>query len=154
MITISPSVRTSFPQAQFGALIVKGIPPVGIPVEVMFLAEVKNQLLTAGHDLDMVQGNLCIDISVEPQMYKSISGREQQLAQNDLYLCDEAGVLSSIIGGPDDRTQITTETKNALYFVYGVEGITSQGIEAHLKTIASYLSKTINGVQVEHIEIQ
>ena len=140
---------------QLESILLKGknIPPVGIPVEAMFLAEVKSQMLTAGHDLDMTQGNLIIDIAAESLAYKSISGKEQQLALRDLYLSDEAGVLSSIIGGPDYRTQITTTTRDCLYFVYGVEGITSQRIEAHLKTIASYLSKTISGVQIESIDI-
>lgn len=131
----------------------KSIPHMGIPVEAMFLAEVKNQMLTAGHDLDMTQGSLHVDIAAEVLVYKSISGKDQQLARNDLYLADEAGVLSSIIGGSDYRTQITTKTRKCLYFVYGVEGITSQCIEVHLNTIASYLSKTINGIHIEPIEI-
>lgn len=131
----------------------KSIPPVGVPVEAMFLAEVKNQMLTAGHDLNMIQGRLTIDIAAKPLAYKSISGKEQQLALKDLFLSDEAGVLSSIIGGPDYRTRITATTGDCLYFVYGVEGITSQRIEAHLETIASYLSKAIKGVQIKSIDI-
>ena len=221
MITISPSVKSFFPQARFGAMIVSGvgqpadrsimdaliadeikqlkasypdyerknalaseplchyaayykhfkksyhvlgqlestllkgksIPPVGVPVEAMFLAEMKSQLLSAGHDLDMIQGRLTVDVAAEPLAYRSISGKDQQLAVNDLFLSDEAGVLSSIIGGPDYRTRITDTTRNCLYFVYGVEGVTSQRIETHLETLASYLSKAINEVQIKSIDI-
>lgn len=140
---------------QLESILLKGksIPLVGIPVEAMFLAEVKSQMLTAGHDLDMIQGSLIIDIAAEPLAYKSISGKEQRLAPRDLYLSDEAGVLSSMIGGPDYRTQITVATRDCLYFVYGTEGITSQRIKAHLETIASYLSKTMSSVQIGSIDI-
>lgn len=131
----------------------KSIPPVGIPVEAMFLAEVKNLLLTAGHDLEMIEGDLTVNIATEPLNYKGISGKEQQLIKNDLYLSDEKGILSSIMNGPDYRTRITEATQNALYFVYGVEGVTGPLIHAHLKTISSYLSQAIPGVEVQSINV-
>ncbi len=131
----------------------KSIPPVGIPVEAMFLAEVKNLLLTAGHDLEMIEGDLTVNIATEPLNYKGISGKEQQLIKNDLYLSDEKGILSSIMNGPDYRTRITESTQNALYFIYGVEGVTEPLIHAHLKTISSYLSQAIPGVEVQSINV-
>lgn len=113
----------------------------------------ESQLLSAGHDLDMTQGRLTVDVAAEPLAYRSISGKDQRLALNDLFLSDEAGVLSSIIGGPDYRTRITDTTRDCLYFVYGVEGITSQRIETRLETLASYLPKAINEVQIKSIDI-
>ncbi len=131
----------------------KSIPPVGIPVEAMFLAEVKNLLLTAGHDLEMIEGDLTVNIATEPLNYRGISGKEQQLIKNDLYLSDEKGILSSIMTGPDYRTRITESTQNALYFVYGVEGVTGPLILSHLKTISSYLLQAIPGVEVQSITV-
>ena len=131
----------------------KSIPPVGIPVEAMFLAEVKNLLLTAGHDLEMIEGDLTVNIATEPLNYRGISGKEQQLLKNDLYLSDEKGILSSIMTGPDYRTRITESTQNALYFVYGVEGVTGPLILSHLKTISSYLLQAIPGVEVQSITV-
>lgn len=131
----------------------KGIPPVGAPVEAMFTAEVKNLLLTAGHDLDLIEGNMTVDIAIQPVPYVGMSGKEQAVAQDDLFLSDEKGVLSSILNGPDRRTRITENTNRALYFVYGVEGVTQQRIEAHLETIASYLTRAVPGVEVQPVEI-
>jgi DNA/RNA-binding domain of Phe-tRNA-synthetase-like protein len=131
----------------------KSISSVCKAVDVMFLAEIKNLLLTAGHDLDSVEGNLTIDVAAEPISYKTMSEKDQQLVNNDLYLKDEKGVLSSILFGPDHRTRINETTKNVLYFVYGVEGVTEQLIQEHLKTIFSYLSQTIHGVEMQSMEI-
>ncbi len=127
----------------------KGIPPVGALIEAMFLAEVKNLLLTAGHDLDLLDGDLTVDIAAEPHSYQGISGKDQQLAKDDLYLSDKQGVLSSVIGGPDYRTRITDSTQNALYFVYGVEGVTEAQIREHLRTISSYISRAIVDAQIQ-----
>jgi DNA/RNA-binding domain of Phe-tRNA-synthetase-like protein len=131
----------------------KGIPPVGAPIEAMFLAEVKNLLLTAGHDLDLLDGDLTVDIAAEPLSYMGISGKDQQLVKSDLYLSDKQGVLSSVIGGPDFRTRITDATQNALYFIYGVEGVGVPLISSHLKTIESYLSQAIQGVKSQRLEV-
>lgn len=131
----------------------KSIPPVGVPVEAMFLAEVKNQLLSAGHDLDLLQGDLSVNIAAAPLTYQGISGGEQQLYLNDMYVSDGEGVLSSIIGGPDYRSRITAETRNILYFVYGVEGVGAQLIEAHLQTIASYLTKAAAAAEIVSVGV-
>jgi DNA/RNA-binding domain of Phe-tRNA-synthetase-like protein len=131
----------------------KSIPSAGIPIEAMFLAEIKNLLLTAGHDEALIEGALTVDVAVEPKNYVGLSEKELQLVTNDIYLSDEKGVLSSIINGPDYRTRITEVTQEALYFVYGVEGVTAPLIQAHLKTIFSYLSQAIQGVEMQTIEV-
>ena len=131
----------------------KSIPPVGAPIEAMFLAEIKDLLLTAGHDFDRIEGALTIDAAVGSVNYIGLSGQEQYLVNDDLYLTDGKGVVSSILGGPDHRTRITESTKNALYFVYGAGGVTEPLIRAHLETIFSYLSQAIQGVEIQTIEI-
>ncbi|MFA9377010.1 MAG: hypothetical protein ACERKZ_09700 [Lachnotalea sp.] len=131
----------------------KGIPNVGIPVETMFLAEVKNMLLTAGHDLDQIKGKLTMNLAGGVECYQSISGKEQILTKNDLFLSDESGILSSILNGPDFRTQITKTTQNALYFVYGVEGVTEEQIRKHLENIGDYLTTVNPDVGIETIEV-
>jgi len=121
----------------------KGIPSVGIPVEAMFLAEVNNQLLTAGHELKQIDGDLIMKIAAGAENYRGISGKSQQLTEHDLFLSDEGGILSSVLNDPDYRTRITDTTRNTLYFVYGVDGITKEQIRNHLGNIRSYLMTAI-----------
>ena len=131
----------------------KSIPTAGAPIEAMFLAEIKNLLLTAGHDLDLIEGGLTVGAAVNPMSYKVLSGADRQLVNNDLYLSDEKGILSSILNGPDYRTRITENTKTALYFVYGVEGVTEPLIYEHMKTIFSYLSQAVQSAEIQSIEV-
>jgi len=131
----------------------KSIPSTGAPIEAMFLAEIKNLLLTAGHDFDLIEGTLTVDTAAKPMSYKVLSGSDSQLVNNDLYLSDEKGILSSILNGPDYRTRITGNTKTALYFVYGVDGVTEPLIYEHMNTIFSYLSQAVQSAEIQSIEV-
>ena len=132
----------------------KTIPKIGVPIEAMFLSELKKLLLIGGHDLDKVDGQLTVHAATEPVKYTSISGKEQSVVANDLYLADEKGVLSSIINGPDYRTRITENTNTALYFIYGVDGVTKQLINEQLTTLAEYLSQAIQDVEIQFVIVE
>ena len=117
----------------------KSIPSVTPLVEAMFMAELKNGLLTAGHDLEQVQGLLTLDAASGEETYVLINGKEQTLKIQDMFLRDDVGVLSSIIYGPDQRTRIVPETKNAVFTVYAPSGISREAVEQHLEDIYSYV---------------
>jgi DNA/RNA-binding domain of Phe-tRNA-synthetase-like protein len=140
---------------QLESILLKGkeIPSVGISVEAMFLAEVSNQLLTAGHDLNQINGTLTVNIASGNESYQSISGKQEQLTKNDLYLSDGSGVLSCILNGPDYRTRITDATQNMLYFVYGVDGVTVTQIQKHLEDIRHYLLTANPDVEIHALNV-
>lgn len=118
----------------------KSIPTVSSLVEAMFMAEMKNLLLTAGHDLDAVKLPVKIDVAKGTERYIQISGEEKQLIKNDLFVSDGQGVTSSIVYGPDKRTRIKPNTKNVLYVVYAPPGIEKSTVLQHLKDIQYYVS--------------
>lgn len=115
-------------------------PKVSALVDVMFLAELNSCILTSGHDLDKIQGNLTFDVSSGGENYLKLNNQEQKLKQSDVILNDEEGLLASILYGPAKRTSITMKAKNALYFAW-CPYITDEGlIKAHLNEILSYIS--------------
>lgn len=118
----------------------KSIPNIAALVEAMFTAEVKNMLLTAGHDYDKIKFPLNINIASGTESYVGISKKEQKLHENDMMLSDKDGVISSIINGPDFRTAINKDTKNALFFIYGTDGISEDIIYNHLNDIKNLVS--------------
>ncbi|MFX0126437.1 MAG: hypothetical protein ACFFAE_22660, partial [Candidatus Hodarchaeota archaeon] len=52
-------------------------PKVSVLVDCMFLAEIKDRILTSGHDLDEIQGDLNFDISEDGEKYLKLNGQEQ-----------------------------------------------------------------------------
>ena len=100
----------------------KSIPSVSALVEAMFMAEMKNMLLTAGHDLDAVQLPLILDVSTGEESYVLMRGDEQTVKPGDMLIADRVGVISNIIYGPDQRTQIRASTRSAIFTVYAPAG--------------------------------
>jgi len=127
-------------QLESVALKGKSIPRVAALVEAMFMAELKNQLLTAGHDLAAVVQPFGVDVASGAERYERISGQEQTLKVGDMFIADAEGVMSSIIYGPDRRTQIRAATTAAVFTVYAPDGIDRASIKNHLEDIRSYVS--------------
>ncbi len=108
-------------------------------VAAMFMAELKNGLLTAGHDLDKVSLPIFLDVSEGRETYQSMGGKTRNLLKGDMFLSDRNGILSSIIYGPDDSSAITSGTSRSLFTVYGVPSITSGQLRAHLEGIEEFV---------------
>ena len=122
---------------QFESVVKKGksIPSVAALVEAMFMAELKNCLLTAGHDLDKLQGEPSLEIARGNEVFTTLQGQEKTLKAEDMYIHDEVGVISSVIYGPDQRTQISKDTQKAIFTVYGPPGVNEQAVQNHLEEI-------------------
>lgn len=129
--------KTYHVQLQLESIIHKGksIPQVAALVEAMFMAELEDQMLTAGHDLDVVQGAVRIDVAGGSEEYVRINGQVQQLAAGDMFIADAIGVLSSVVHGPDQRTQITEATTRVMFTVYAPPGIGATAVHTHLQNI-------------------
>ncbi len=117
------------------------IPSVAALVEAMFMAEVKNGLLTAGHDLDRLQLPITVAAAAGAERYTLLRGQEQQATAGDMLMADQAGVISSVIYGPDQRTQINAATRNVAFAVYAPAGIAAEAVRAHLADIRHYVRR-------------
>ena len=117
------------------------------------MAEVKNMLLTAGHDLDTLQLPLTLDVTKGTERYTVMRGEEQVVKAGDMMISDQAGIISDIIYGPDQRTQITAGTRNVVFTVYAPAGIEEQSVVQHLQDMRDYVLLTVPQAQVELLEV-
>ncbi|MFX1561591.1 MAG: phenylalanine--tRNA ligase beta subunit-related protein [Promethearchaeota archaeon] len=122
-------------------------PQVSVLVDSMFLAELNNRILTSGHDLDEIRGDLQFDVSKGGERYLKINGQEQELKKDDIILNDEEGILASIIYGPARRTTISPKTKNALYHAWCPYLIDDESVFNHLNDISSNLDGVFDMVK-------
>lgn len=132
--------KTYFVQLQLESIVFKGksIPRSNALAEIMFMAELKNHLLTAGHDLAALNLPIRAELASGNEKYVGLGGQEKETASGDMLLADGQGVISSIIYGPDDRTQITLDTERVLYAVYAPPGISKSAVEEHLEDMVGY----------------
>jgi DNA/RNA-binding domain of Phe-tRNA-synthetase-like protein len=129
--------KTYHLQLQLESVALKGkpIPRVAALVETMFMAELRNLVLTAGHDLDTLKLPLSLDVADGEECYTTLSGQEQPLAGGDMYIADRNGIISSIMYGPDARTRIQPTTHDVIFTVYAVPGVSQELIRRHLEDI-------------------
>ena len=133
--------KTYHVKLQLESIALKGKPIPGGPglVQAMFMAEVKNLLLTAGHALDTLQFPVTLDVAQGGESYTLLCGETRQLKTSDMFMADSQGIISSIIYGPDQRTMIQPATRSVMYTVYAPQGIPRQAVTDHLNDIASFV---------------
>ena len=110
-------------------------------------------LLTAGHDLDTVQLPITLDVSKGDERYVLLRGQEQILKAGDMMMVDRAGVISSILYGPDQRTQIRPSTQNVVFAVYAPPGIDQQAVLRHLQDIQHNVTLVAPGARVAMLKV-
>jgi len=147
--------KTYHVKLQLKSIVQKGksIPDVQALVQVMFMAELKNMLLTAGHDLDKLELPLVLDVSNGDETYTLMRGTEQQLKPGDMYIRDGQGILSDVIYGPDKRSSIDPKTRNAVYTVYAPAGIPQQSVLDHLQDMANYVHIASPEAKIDLMEV-
>jgi DNA/RNA-binding domain of Phe-tRNA-synthetase-like protein len=150
-----PFKKTYHLQLQLESVVFKNksIPRVATLVEAMFMAELKNLLLTAGHDSDVLQAPLRIDVAEGSESYIRINRKEQKLKSGDMMIADSQGVISSVLYGPDYRTRITSTTKRVIFTVYAPPGIGEKIVEEHLQDIRSNVLILAPGAEVESLKV-
>jgi DNA/RNA-binding domain of Phe-tRNA-synthetase-like protein len=133
--------KTYHVQLQLESIVFKGksLPSVAALVEVMFMAEVRDMLLTAGHDLDALTLPIRLEVTKGDETYTLMRGQVQQVKAGDMIISDDKGILSNIIYGPDQRTQIQPGTRNVIYTTYAPAGISEQAVTEHLLNIQEYV---------------
>jgi DNA/RNA-binding domain of Phe-tRNA-synthetase-like protein len=147
--------KTYHVQLQLESVVLKGksIPRVAALVECMFMAELKNLLLTAGHDLRSVRLPITIDAAAGDERFVRMNGQEQALKAGDMLIADTEGILSSVIYGPDRRTQITPQTTEALFTVYAPRGVGDQAVREHLHDIRDFVRLIAPQAEISLLEV-
>jgi DNA/RNA-binding domain of Phe-tRNA-synthetase-like protein len=131
--------KTYHVKAQWESVAVKGrsIPSRAALVEAMFMAELKNLILTAGHDLAAATLPVRVDVTREEDEYVLMNGTERFLGAGDMMMVDGESIISSVLYGPDRRTRIGPETREVLFAVYAPTGVGEKAVRDHLEDLRS-----------------
>jgi DNA/RNA-binding domain of Phe-tRNA-synthetase-like protein len=129
--------KTYHVKAQRDSVALKGkpIPRRAALVEAMFMAELDNLILTAGHDLEALAPPLRVDVTTDGDRYVQLNGAEAALERGDMMMADRDGIVSSVLRGPDRRTRITPETRHVLFAVYAPAGVGEDAVRRHLEDV-------------------
>jgi DNA/RNA-binding domain of Phe-tRNA-synthetase-like protein len=130
----------------------KPLPIVSGLVDVMFMAEMRHLLLTAGHDFAKVVPPVTLEAARGDETYVKLNQEPQVAKSGDMMVVDRDGILSSVIHGPDLRSRITLATTDAMYVVYAPVGVAREQVVAHVRDIAEGILSFAPGATVEPVQ--
>ncbi len=133
--------RKTYPVAQqVESVAVKGrrIPRRPPLVMAMFAAELKNLVLTAGHDRLALEGGVRLVSARGGESFQRLDGREQLLKAGDMFMADQAGIIADVVYGPDRRTRILPSTSEVLFVAYAPAGVGPERVLGHLRDLEGY----------------
>lgn len=122
-------------------------------LQAMFISELDNMLLTAGHDLAKLDLPLRLKISTGTELYSSISSKEVTTINGDMALRDRAGTISSILRGPDHKSRITSSTTEAVFTIYAPPGIEANYIQHGLKGLEKRIKSCSPSARTELLQV-
>lgn len=140
---------------QLKSLVFKGksIPRGAGLVEAMYMAELKNCLLTAGHDYEALKFPLKLDAAIGNEECMLMNEKTQIVKPGDMIIADTEGIISSIIHGPDSRSRIMPGTQKVVFIVYAPSGISKNLVVDHLSDIYAYIKLVSPDAQIERQEV-
>lgn len=129
--------KTYHVQLQLESVVLKGksLPHVSPLVDATFAAELETLVLTASHDVDLIEGPLTIDATQGTEQFTQMNGTTRTLKPNDMMMRDAKSVICTIIYGQDKRTPISAKTKRALYVTYAPAGVSATLVRQQLDAI-------------------
>lgn len=126
---------------QLESVAVKGrpIPNRLCAVTALFMAELRQGLVAAGHDMKPLTPPLTMAASTAGERYIGFGDKEIVLPANDMTLRDAQGILSSVLYGPQGCSPIVSSTVDVLYTIYSPAGAPDEALEAQIQDLIAYL---------------
>jgi DNA/RNA-binding domain of Phe-tRNA-synthetase-like protein len=122
-------------------------------VTAMFIAEVKNMLLTAGHDYGTLDLPIRIATGAGTESFIDIRGAQKTVLAGDMMMADGKGVISSIVNGPDGRTKLTASVRDVLFAVYAPSAVSAEIVRSHLIDIETYVKAFSPDATTQFLEV-
>jgi DNA/RNA-binding domain of Phe-tRNA-synthetase-like protein len=129
-----------------------GFPRYNLLVDAHFMAEMCAGILVAVTDFDRMERGLTLDLAGEGEVCRGMGDREMRTREGEIVLRDEAGIVCVLCQGADEKTRVRRDTRNVLFYAYGVPGVSSehlrQGLQVAEEAVATFGGGAGQGVRV------
>ena len=129
-----------------------GFPQYSLFVDAHFMAEMCAGILVAVTDFDRFDGQLTLDVARSGEICGEMGDREFVLKENEIVLRDKKDIVCVLCQGADQKTRVTKNTRNVLFYAYAVPGIDTAYLKEGL-TIAAETVVAFGGGHMEGLEI-
>ncbi|MBW2133231.1 MAG: hypothetical protein JRG88_12000 [Deltaproteobacteria bacterium] len=110
-----------------------GFPRYNLMVDAHFMAEMCAGILVAVTDFDRFDGALSLDVAEEGEICKGMGGQIMKTKSGEIVLRDEKEIVCVLCQGADEKTRVSEETRNVLFYAYAVPGVEGRFLEEGLR---------------------
>jgi len=129
-----------------------GFARYNLMVDAHFMAEMCAGILVAVTDFDRFEGGLTLDAAKAGETCRGMGGQAFETKAGEIVLRDEKDIVCVLCQGADEKTRVTDDTQNVLFYAYAVPGVERDHLEAGLTIAAETMSEfgqgTVQGVDV------
>lgn len=129
-----------------------GFPRYNLMVDAHFMAEMCAGILVAVTDFDRFDGCLTLDSADAGEICRGMGGQVFETRAGEIVLRDEKEIVCVLCQGADEKTRVTDDTQNVLFYAYAVPGIDGEHLKTGLTIAAEAMSQfgegTSQGVEV------
>jgi len=129
-----------------------GFPRYNLMVDAHFMAEMCAGILVAVTDFDRFDGGLTLDVAEAGEVCRGMGDQAFETRSGEIVLRDEKEILCVLCQGADEKTRVTDDTRNVLFYAYAVPEIEGNYLRAGLTIAAETMSEfgegTVQGVDV------
>ena len=118
-----------------------GFARYNLMVDAHFMAEMCAGILVAVTDFDRFEGGLTLDVAEAGETCRGMGGQSFETKVGEIVLRDEKEIVCVLCQGADEKTRVTDDTQNVLFYAYGVPGIDGDHLKAGLTIAAETMSE-------------
>jgi len=129
-----------------------GFPRYSLFVDAHFMAEMCAGILVAVTDYQRFDGNLQLDVADTEEVCKGMGGRDFITREDEIVLRDDKEIVCVLCQGADEKTRVTEDTEDVLFYAYAVPGIERPHLQEGLAIAADTLVE-FGGGQTKFIDV-
>ena len=129
-----------------------GFPRYDLMVDAHFMAEMCAGILVAVTDQDRIEGKLALDLAEEGEPCLGMGQRDIKTKEGEIVLRDEREIICVLCQGADEKTRVSENTRNVLFYAYAVPGIDGRYLHDGLAIAAEAMSE-FGGGAIQGVEI-
>jgi len=118
-----------------------GFPRYNLMLDTHFMAEMCAGILVAVADYERFDGALTLDLADDGEICHGLGGRRMSTKRGEIVLRDEKEIVCVLCQGPDEKTRVSDETRDVLFYSYGVPGIESRYLKEGLGIAAETIER-------------
>ena len=129
-----------------------GFPRYNLMVDTHFMAEMCAGILVAVADYDCFVGKLTLGLAEEGEICVGMGQRNLETRGGEIVFRDQEGIVCVLCQGADEKTRVSDNTRNVLFYAYAVPNIEERHLKEGLTIAAETMAEFGNG-KIEGIKI-